>query len=561
MSEYDGRPGSTPEGRGPERRGPRGTGPARRGPNTGKPTRAGEGAGNGSGERRGPVRESGSSSDRRGTERGNTERGGERRGPRGGGQRRPGHAPAANERAGDAVQPARRVAYDVIVAVRSDDAYANLLLPVAIRRAALSSADAGLATELCYGSLRLRGYYDRVIELAANRAADQIDPEILDVLRLGVHQILGTRVAAHAAVNESVSLAREVGSRSSTGFVNGVLRGITRTSPEEWRERVAASATSEDERLSLLHSHPEWIVRALRQSLRAEGRVDELEAALAADNEAPKVTYIALPERVEKPAEAEPAAYSPLAFTLGGGDPEAVIRAAAGLIRVQDEGSQLAALTLTRTREIAAGETWSDLCAGPGGKAVLLATEALNAGATLIANEVVPARADLVRRALSVLPEEVEVSRSDARDWGERHPQGFDRILVDAPCTGLGALRRRPEARWRKTPKDLAELGVIQLDLVNSAVAGTKPGGLLAYVTCSPHIAETRGVVSEILRRNPKVTLLDTQALLNGVTNTPLDLGEGLIVGDGSTVQLWPHRHGTDAMFIALFRVGESYTA
>ncbi|RLP77039.1 rRNA small subunit methyltransferase B [Mycetocola tolaasinivorans] len=539
MSEYDGRPGGTPEGRGPERRGPRGNGPARRGPGSGSPERSG----NGSGDRRGSA----------GERSGN----GERRAPRGGGQRRPGHAPSRDDRAGDAVQPARRVAYDVIVAVRADDAYANLLLPTAIRRAALSSADAGLATELCYGSLRLRGYYDRVIELAANRAADQIDPEILDVLRLGVHQILGTRVAAHAAVNESVSLAREVGSRSSTGFVNGVLRAITRAEPEEWRERVAASAKTEDERLSLLHSHPEWIVRSLRQSLRAEGRGDELEAALAADNEAPKVTYIALPERAERPAVAEASAYSPLAFTLGGGDPEAVIRAASGLIRVQDEGSQLAALALSRARAIEPGEAWSDLCAGPGGKAVLLAAEALNSGATLLANEVVPARAELVRRALAVLPEEVEVSRSDARDWGERHPQAFTRTLVDAPCTGLGALRRRPEARWRKTPKDLAELGVIQLDLVHSAVAGTAPGGLLAYVTCSPHIAETRGVVTEILRRHPHVTLLDTQAILAEITESPLDLGEGLIVGEGSTVQLWPHRHGTDAMFIALLRVGE----
>lgn len=462
---------------------------------------------------------------------------------------RPGRAAA---RAGDAVQPARRVAFDVLTAVRHDDAYANLLLPTAIRRAGLNTADAGLATELCYGSLRMRGYYDRVIELASGRPVGEIDEAILDVLRLGVHQLLATRVASHAAVNESVSLAREVGSRSATGFVNGVLRGITRTEPEVWREKVAAAASGEDDRLSALYSHPTWIVRALRQALRAEGRVEELEELLAADNIAPAVTYIALPGQAERPAEGEPTAYSPLGFHLGGGDPEAVIRAARGLIRVQDEGSQLAALALSRARAVTPGESWQDLCAGPGGKAVLLGAEALASGATLVANEVVPARAELVRKALAVLPEPIEVREGDARIWGELYPHSADRILVDAPCTGLGALRRRPEARWRKTAKDLADLGVIQADLFQSALGALRPGGILAYVTCSPHIAETRGVVSEGLRRHPEIELLDTVGILESLTDSPLDLGEGLRHGSGSTVQLWPHRHGTDAMFIAL---------
>ena len=175
------------------------------------------------------------------------------------------------------VQPARRVAYEVIAAVRESDAYANLLLPTRIKRAALSTADAALATELTYGTLRMQGFYDRVIAEAAGRPVTAIDPAILDVLRLGAHQLLATRVATHAAVNESVEQARQVGSRAATGFCNGVLRTISRTSAEEWRERILAEATSADDRLAAEYSHPAWVVRAFRQSLKAEGREDELE--------------------------------------------------------------------------------------------------------------------------------------------------------------------------------------------------------------------------------------------------------------------------------------------
>ncbi|HOT34424.1 MAG TPA: transcription antitermination factor NusB, partial [Rhodoglobus sp.] len=141
-------------------------------------------------------------------------------------------------------QPARRIALDVIMAVRESDAYANLLLPVRLGRAKLSEADAGLATELTYGTLRMQGYYDRIIALAAGRSVDKIDPPILDVLRLACHQLLSMRVAQHAAVDESVQLAKTVGSNSAVGFVNGVLRTITRTDAETWRERVLAEAHS-----------------------------------------------------------------------------------------------------------------------------------------------------------------------------------------------------------------------------------------------------------------------------------------------------------------------------
>lgn len=451
----------------------------------------------------------------------------------------------------DFVQPARRVAYEVIAAVRESDAYANLLLPTKINRAALNSADAGLATELTYGTLRMQGYYDRVIALAAARPVSAIDPAVLDVLRLGAHQLLSTRVATHAAVNESVSLARQVASRSAVGFCNGVLRTISRTSADEWRERVLADATTADDRLAAEYSHPAWVVRAFRQSLKAEGREHELVDLLAADNVAPRVNMVALPGLV--PAEevltlGDPDQYSPTGFVLDGGDPLDMVTYFDGQVRVQDEGSQLAALALSRARDVQQGERWLDLCAGPGGKAVLLAAEAALGGAELIANEIVPARAQLVRNALAAVPEDVPVWERDGTTIGQKHPEEFDRILLDAPCTGLGALRRRPEARWRKQPSDVAALSGLQSSLIDSALGALKPGGILAYVTCSPHIAETRGIVATALKKwSGRATELDTAAVVQSVSRAELDLPEG-----GTSVQLWPHRQGTDAMFITL---------
>ena len=445
------------------------------------------------------------------------------------------------------VQPARRIALDVILAVRESDAYANLLLPVRLQRAKLSTADAGFATELTYGTLRRQGYYDAVIALAAGRGVEKIDAPILDVLRLACHQLLSMRTAQHAAVDESVQLAKTVGSNSAVGFVNGVLRTITRTPAEEWRERVLGSLSG-DERLSLEYSHPLWIVRAFKSALAAEGREGELEALLEADNVAPRVSLVALPgfSEVEE-LDAYPSPFSPVGATLDGGDPLQLDAVRAGRARVQDEGSQLAALALSRARDIRPGEQWLDLCAGPGGKSALLAAEAALAGATLTANELVPARAELVRKALAVFDPAPEVLELDGTTVGETHPEGFDRILIDAPCTGLGALRRRPEARWRKVPRDVAHLSGLQSNLLDAGIRALKPGGVLAYVTCSPHLAETKVIVEGALKKwGTAIERVDTPAVLAGLAGETPDLP------DAQHVQLWPHRHSTDAMFIQL---------
>jgi len=447
------------------------------------------------------------------------------------------------------VQPARRVAFDVIHAVSTSDAYANLLLPHRLAEAKLSPADAGLATELTYGTLRRRGYYDRVIAHAAKRPVTEIDDAILDVLRLGAHQLLSMRVAGHAAVNESVELARSAGSRSAAGFTNGVLRTISRTEPAEWERILLGEVTNDTDRLAVSTAHPSWVVRAIRQALDLQDRGDELEEALAADNLAPQVNLIALPGLADRPEDAEPNRFSPYGFRSPGGDPVQLVGTGGGRLRVQDEGSQLAALALTRAVPVRPGERWLDLCAGPGGKAALLAAEALAGEARLDANELVPARARLVERALAGVPLEVSVSTADGTKLAAEHPGSYDRILLDAPCTGLGALRRRPEARWRKTPKDVSELTRLQGSLLDAAITALAPGGIVAYVTCSPHVGETALIVESALRAHPGMERLDTSAVLDQVTTEPLDAA-----APGGAVQLWPHRQGTDAMYIALLR-------
>ena len=442
------------------------------------------------------------------------------------------------------------MAFEVVHAVTASDAYANLLLPSAIREAGLSEKDAALATELTYGTLRRLGTYDAIIAAAADRPVNTVDALVLDALRLGAHQLLSTRVAPHAAVNEAVALVTEAAGRGAGGFTNAVLRRVAGRDVTAWQEAIESSARSDDERIGLCSSHPVWILRAFRRALAAEGRSEELDALLAADNVAPEVTLVALPGLAEPAGEPRP--YAPTAFGSAGGDPAALIEATEGRVRVQDEGSQLVALALAGIRPIVPGERWLDLCAGPGGKTALLAAQARLGGAVLEANEVVPARAGLVRRALRAVPLDVPVAEEDGRAFALRRPARYDRILVDAPCTGLGALRRRPEARWRKTPADVPELAALQEELLQAAIEALAPGGVVAYVTCSPHLAETTGVVESVMRTQPDVTELDARAAVREVSRSPIDLPEPMS-GHGHA-QLWPHRHGTDAMFLALLR-------
>jgi 16S rRNA (cytosine967-C5)-methyltransferase len=443
---------------------------------------------------------------------------------------------------------------EVLTGVRERDAYANLLLPSLLSRQRPSREDAAFATELAYGTLRLAGRYDAIIANAAGRPVERIDPPVLDVLRLGAHQILALRTARHAAVHQSVEQARAVAGRGAAGFANAVLRRVGERDSEEWTRVLTEGVADRFARAAIATGHPVWVVRELDAALdtMADGGGD-LGPLLEVDDAAPPVGLVALPGLADRDALVDPDGLrlrphrlSPIGVEMDGGDPGRLATVASGVVRVQDPGSQLAALALTRARPVRRGERWLDLCAGPGGKAAVLAAEAHVGGARLLANEITPARARLVEQALAAVPGEHPVEVGDGRrfaDGGRR----FDRILLDAPCSGLGALRRRPEARWRKRPEDLPSLAVLQGALLDAAVGALVPGGLLAYVTCSPVVAETTEVVAAALARHPGLHAVATAPVVDAVSGRRLRDAER-----GTAAQLWPHRHGTDAMFVQL---------
>lgn len=440
------------------------------------------------------------------------------------------------------LDPARRAAFDVLRAVSERDAYANLVLPAMLAERGITGRDAAFATELAYGACRTRGVLDAVIAAAAGRPIDQIDPVLLDLLRLGAYQLLRTRVEQHAAVSTTVEQAGIEFDTARAGFVNGVLRTIARRDEQSWLAELAPPvATDPVGHTAFVHAHPRWIAQAFADALGADA--GELNAALEADDARPAVHLAVRPgvltaEALADAVDGTVGRYSPYAVYLSGGDPGRLAPIRDGQALVQDEGSQLVARALTLAPLVGAdGGHWLDLCSGPGGKTALLAGIAAEQGFRVTAVEPAPRRAEMVEHNTRGLP--VEVLRVDGRESG-LPPGGFDRVLVDAPCTGLGALRRRPEARWRRTPADVPVLAKLQRELLAAAIALTRPGGVVLYATCSPHLAETVGVVSDALRRYP-VTALDTRPLFGPV--------EGL--GPGPYVQLWPHKHGTDAMFAA----------
>jgi 16S rRNA (cytosine967-C5)-methyltransferase len=427
-------------------------------------------------------------------------------------------------------------AYRLIRTVSADGAYANLALPKLLGEFGLSGRDAGLATELGYGTVRCAGVLDEILAACIDRAPDDVQAEVRDLLRLGAYQLLRTRIPAHAAVSTTIELARAIELGRAAGFVNAVLRKVARTDWDGWVDQLGAGGTALRQ-LALRSAHPEWIAAAFHQALG--GDLTETEVALIADDLRPQTHLVAWPglasiEELVAAGGGAPGPYSPYAVRLDGGDPAAIPAVRERRAGVQDEGSQLCALALANAPITGRDERWLDLCAGPGGKAALLAALASQASATLTANELHPHRADLMRGVLDSWG--VEITVGDARALPEI-PGGYDRILLDAPCTGLGALRRRPEARWRRTPSDLDELVILQRQLLDVALRLVRPGGIVAYVTCSPHPRETVDIVSGH-------DLVDAKPMFAGVCD----------LEDVPWVQLWPHRHGTDAMFLALLR-------
>jgi 16S rRNA (cytosine967-C5)-methyltransferase len=427
----------------------------------------------------------------------------------------------------------------VLCAVAERDAYANLLLPATLAERGLTGRDAALATELTYGTLRGAGTYDAILAVCSDRDLATLEPAVREILRLGTHQLLATRVAPHAAVATSVDLVRDVIGPRPAGFVNAVLRRVATRDLDAWLE-IAAPPRADDPEgyLAIRYSHPRWIVAALADALGEApgGPLTQTQAALAADGVRPAVTLCAIPGRSTAAeltaAGAVPARWSPYGAVLDHGDPAAIAAVAQGRAGVQDEASQLAAIALARVEvsavEVSAevgaggagagGERWLDVCAGPGGKARLLAAlagQADGAPSRLVAAELRPHRARLIRTGSRKASGQPAVLVADGTRPAWR-PAAFDRVLADVPCSGLGALRRRPEARWRRSPESVESLGGLQRDLLRTALDSARPGGVVAYVTCSPHLAETRAVVEDVLADRDDVELLDAPAVPRG---------------------------------------------
>ena len=485
---------------------------------------------------------------------------------------------------------ARLAAFDVLRAVDEQDAYANLAAAQILREADLDARDAGFATELAYGTLRQRRWLDAVLAACVDRPLADVDPPLLDVLRLGAYQLLVLGTAPHAAVGETVQLARLVGGESRSRFANAVLRKVSEHDADGWVDLVAPSSeTHPVAHLATVRSHPDWVVRALHDALQADGmpEIGALEELLIADNEPGAVTLVARPGRatVEELLEVpgtEPGRWSPYAVRLDRGAPGSIAAVRQGRAAVQDEGSQLVAIAMARAPVEGGERAWLDMCAGPGGKAALLAGLAGERGVTLLATDRSRHRAELVRQALTgaarhtpgvVSPDVPDRSDRAGPDVPDRtgHPAAvavdsptragyagvvvadgaagpwaagsFDRVLVDAPCSGLGVLRRRAESRWRRQPSDVVELAVLQKRLLAAAIDAVRVGGVVGYATCTPHVAETTAVVDDAVAAGT-VERLDVGPLLPELE----DLGPGL------DLRLWPHRHNTDGMYLALLR-------
>jgi 16S rRNA (cytosine967-C5)-methyltransferase len=421
-----------------------------------------------------------------------------------------------------------------------DGAYANLALPALLARSGLDATDRAAVTDLVYGSLRLRGALDHALRPLSRQPLERLEPLVLRALRLGAYELLFGGTAAHAAVAETVGAVARAGRRGQAGYVNAVLRRLAAT-PPTWPDPTADPAGWAVTR----GSHPAWVVEEALARLGPE----ELVALVEADNARPQVTLRATPGRAtrdqllaELAAAGVPASPHPLGtdcLVLERGDPGRLAAVRDGRAVVQDAASALVAPAVGA----APGDLVVDLAAGPGGKTGHLAA----LGARVLAVERHPGRARMVRDTAVRLgvADRLHVVVGDGRCPPLR-AGAADAALVDAPCSNLGSLRRRPEARWRHRPDEVPELVALQLDLLQAAADAVRPGGTVLYSVCTWTRAETDEVVDELLRRRPDLTP-DPSARFTGAP----PWGSPDPSAAGGRRQLWPHRDGGDGIFLA----------
>ncbi|HVH05029.1 MAG TPA: 16S rRNA (cytosine(967)-C(5))-methyltransferase RsmB [Myxococcota bacterium] len=457
---------------------------------------------------------------------------------------RAGMAAGGPERGGPS--RARLLALRVLERVERGAAFADLALHAGLRNGGLGVRDRALATELVYGTLRWRGRLDWLLAQVIPRPIESLEPPVRSLLRLGAYQIVFLAgIPEAAAVDQSVRAARAIGVERAAGLVNAALRRLARE-----HAQLVPPTLEADPLAHLVHglSLPEWIAR------RWLDRFGPAEAAAlaAASNAVPPLTVRAagvgahdrdalLEELSARWPDARPTRYAPRGIVLGrGGNPAADPAFAAGRFAVQDEGSQLVVALLGAKP----GESALDTCAAPGGKAAALA-EDVGALGRVVAVDVHARRLALLgREARRLGLGNLGIHAADAR--GDLSPiappASFDRVLVDAPCSGLGTLRRNPDLRWRARPDDAEALGALQLALLRRAALALRRGGALVYSTCTLTFEENEAVVNAFLAEAPGFAVAPRDAL-------PAPLRE--LAGDDGFLRTFPHRHDADGFFAA----------
>ena len=450
-----------------------------------------------------------------------------------------------SERRHAAPTRARLLALRILERVQRAGSYADVLLHSQLSRSGLGPADRALATELVYGTLRWRGRLDYLLSRFLDRPLERLEGLVANALRLGAYQILfADRVPASAAVDEAVRCTRALGAERATGLVNAVLRKLASAGPDLPLPRL------EDDPLGhLMHTQslPQWMAARWLEIYGPE----EAAALAAACTQAAPLTLRANPHQIEADElvrqlqadfpEARRCQYARHGVVLGRrGNPGSLPGFLAGHFSVQDEASQLVIGLL----DPQPGERVLDLCAAPGGKATALAERVGKTGSVLALDRH-PRRLELVRRAARRLQlGRLECAvRDGTRELGDLAPVGgFDRVLVDAPCSGLGTLRRNPDARWRVRPADPARLAELQRALLRRAARVLSPDGVLVYSTCTLLPEENEGVVEGFLQEFPQFALASAH-------EAPEEVRE--VMAPDGTLRCWPHRHDTDGFFAA----------
>ena len=439
---------------------------------------------------------------------------------------------------------ARGLALDVLRRVEATGAYANLLLDARLRRSHLSAQDRALATELTYGVLRWQGRLDGILAEVLDRPILALDPPVRQVLRLGAYQLrFLSRIPDFAAVDEAVRLMRLVGAARSAGYVNAVLRELLRRPArpdiDPTHDPVGYWSTA--------GSHPRWLVERWVTRLGAE----EAGRLMAANNSVPPVAVVtntlkAGPEEVRRAlTDAIPSLtlgrWVPGAFSLrGAGGPADLPGVREGWLIPMDEAGALPVLAL----DLEPGQRVLDACAGGGGKSALIAARVGPRGEVLALDQSPRAvrrlEAAIGRLGLAM----VRPQLADARTAGAAWAGQFPRVLLDAPCTGLGTIRRRPEIKWRRQAEDLGRAATLQAGLLAGVAGAVARDGLLVYSTCSLEPEETEAIVTDFLALHPEFHLEAP-----GPIWPEADLSD-----TAGLLRAWPHRHGTDGFFVARLR-------